>query len=221
MELDELKLAWNSLDRRIATQNAMAFLELKEQRTSRARSSLRPLVIGQFVQLVAGVLLCVPAAQFWVAHMDTPHLLLCGLLVHAYAVMLIAFAVRELTQVWAIDYSAPVLQIQKRIAALRAWRVRIAPIFGATGCVIWIPLLLMIFQGLGVDVWQRDPMVVYWFIASGLVPLAAMAGFMLWLRQPKRRALAERMDASTVGRSLQRAQSALAEIAAFEQESAG
>ena len=57
MELDDIKSAWQSIERRLAAQNAMTFMVLKEKRTAQAKSALWPHVVGQILQLLFGVFL--------------------------------------------------------------------------------------------------------------------------------------------------------------------
>ncbi len=218
MELDDLKSAWKSLDSRLAAQNAMAFMALKDARTARAKSALRPLLVGQCIQLTAGALLCIPFASFWIEHRATPHLLVFGLMLHGYAVLLILFAARELYQISSIDYAASVVDIQRRLATLRNWRVRAAPVFGFTGCFVWIPFMLVIFRSLGVDVWVNTPSVVLWFVASGAVAAIVLGVFMWVMRRPGSARFARSLQDDAAGKSVIRAQKALADIAAFERE---
>ena len=44
MELDDFKAAWQSLDRRLAEQNAMALHVFRDNKLAQAKSLLRPLV---------------------------------------------------------------------------------------------------------------------------------------------------------------------------------
>jgi hypothetical protein len=44
MELDELKHAWKTLDRRLEQQNALGLQMLRDGRLERARRGLRPLM---------------------------------------------------------------------------------------------------------------------------------------------------------------------------------
>lgn len=178
MELDELKSAWKSLDSRLAAQNAMALMALKDARTARAKSALRPLLVGQCIQLTAGALY----------------------------------------QLSSIDYAASVVDIQRRLATLRNWRVRAAPVFGFTGCFVWIPLMLVIFCPLGVDVRVNTPSVVLWFVSSGAVAAIVLAGVLWFMRRPGSARLARSLQEDAAGRSVIRAQKALADIAAFERE---
>lgn len=214
MELDDFKTAWQTLDRRLEQQYALDFQIFKDGKILKVKSALRPLVIGQFTGIISGILMLMVFAPFWVAHRHVPHLMLCGILLHAYSVLLIMFAGRDLHLILNLDYTAPVLQIQRQLAELRVRRARVAPwVFGVTGCFIWIPLMLVIFQWLGVDVWVRSPSVVYIFIASGFVSLLFLLGLFRWAKAPQR---AKAFEDSTAGRSLCRAQSVLDEIARFE-----
>ena len=214
MELDDFKTAWQTLDRRLEQQYALDFQVFKDGRISKIKSALRPLVLGQIAQIVCGVLLVIVFSRFWVAHRHVPHLMLCGILLHAYSVLLIIFAARDLHLIRSLDYTAPVLQIQRQLAELRVRRVRVAPwVFGVTGCFIWIPLTLVVFKWLGADVWVNAPSVVYIFIACGLICLAFLLGLMKWARAPHR---AKALDDSSAGRSVCRAEAVLDEIARFE-----
>ncbi len=215
MELDDLKSAWQSIDRRLAEQNALALHVFKENKLAQARSLLRPLQWGQVLQLLTGLGMIIWFAPFWVEHRHVPHLLISGLLLHVYGLLFVIFAARELFLIGTIDYAAPVLTIQKQLLTLRNWRIRMAPIFGLTGCFIWIPLMLVIFKYLGVDVWQKSPGLVLIFIASGLISLIVFLSIWKWSRGPS---LVQETNDYSAGRSLQRAQSVLDEIARFEQE---
>lgn len=218
MELDDFKAAWQALDRRLSEQNALSFTLLKERKVTQAKAQLRPLVIGQWVQLLAGIVMSLLFGSFWVDHLDKPHLLLCGLALHAYGILFIVLAGRELYAIHQLDFAAPVVEIQKQLANLRTWRIRVAPLFAITGSVIWIPLLLVIFAWLGADVWTNDPNVVYWFFTSAAVSLALVFCLIFWLRHPSRRRLADVLDEGTVGQSIQRAQRTLAELEQFTRD---
>jgi hypothetical protein len=217
-ELDDLKTAWQTLNRNLERQNALVLHQFKESKLARFRSRFRPLIVGQIIQLIAGVLLAVFAGNFWVDHVGTPHLMFYGISLHAYGIMCIVFAARDLFLISRLDYAAPVLALQKQIANLRAWHVRAAVWFGVAGCFIWIPLMLVIFYKLGADVWVRNPGVVGWFVFSGLICVGLFYGIIFWSRRPGREKLAQRLASSSAGRSVKRAQTVLDEIRRFEAE---
>jgi len=185
MELDEFKLAWQTLDRRLEQQHAMQLNLFRETKLSKVRSGLRMLRTGQVIQIACGALLMLLFAPFWIEHLDVLHLALCGLLLHAYGLMLVLFAARDLALIGGIDYAAPVLDIQRRLETLRAWRTRSALWFGITGCFIWVPLMLVVFYWLGADVWMRNPDVVAWLVASSVVSLAVLFGIVdyVWYKR--------------------------------------
>jgi hypothetical protein len=215
MELDDMKLAWQTLDRRLELRNALELDLFKERKLDKMKSGLRPLVFGQIAQLALGIVMTAVFAPFWVEHVRTPHLLAYGLSLHAYALMMMAFAVRDLHMIRSIDYSRPVLEIQKRIAELRAWHLRIGPVFAITGSIVWVPTTLVVFYWLGADVWAHSPNVVYWCIANVVVCVGLVYGFIRWSRTSRSK-FARSLEEGAAGKAVGRAQLALAEIAQFE-----
>ncbi len=217
-ELDDLKSTWQTLNRNLERQHALALHAFREKKLSRFRSGFRPLVAGQIIQIICGALLALVGGSFWTGHLGVAHLMIYGISVHLYGIMLIMFAARDLYLIKQFDYAAPVLVLQKQIAALREWHVRAGLWFGVTGSFIWIPVILMIFHGLGADVWQRNPAVVGWFFASALVSLGIIYGMVAFSRRPGREKFARSLEDSSAGRSVKRAESLLEEIERFEQE---
>lgn len=215
-ELDELKIAWNQVSQQLERQNALTLEQLKQTKLAHFRSGLQPLVIGQTLQLVIGAVITVVSAQFWVNHLGAPHLLICGLLLQAYGIMFIAFAVRDLILIRQIDYTAPVVLIQKQLAELRAWRIRAAAWYGFTGSVVWLPVMLLALYALGADFWTYHPQKVYWLIATAVVCVAFSYGLVLLARSST--SCGRSLRNSWIGRSVNRAQLALDEIEEFERD---
>lgn len=216
MELDDFFAAWQTLDRRLEQQHFDHQQWFRDSRIARARSGLRALARGQIGQLIAGATLMFWFAPFWVEHRDVAHLFVYGVLLHAYGLMFVLFAARDLYLIGRVDYAAPVLEIQKQLAALRAWRLRSGLMFAISGCFVWTPFMLVIFYWLGADVWVLNPGVVGWFVASSFVALGLTWGLVRWARQPGRIRIAKYLDDSAAGMSLSRAQAELEEIARFE-----
>jgi hypothetical protein len=214
MELDDMKQAWAGLDERLDKQYALNFQLLRDGKLDKARRGLRPLVWGQAIQLTIGVLITFWAGAFWATRWHVTHLLICGLLVHLYGILLIVFAARVLYSIQRLDYAAPVLVIQRQLADLRSWRVGVeAPVNGVLGCFIWIPVTWMSLAWYGIDLWSLGFML--WAIASSLVGLAAVV-WVVWLM--RRAGMARKIEDNAAGRSLQKAEAMLADIARFEQE---
>lgn len=214
-ELDDLKSAWQTLNRNLERQHTFALHQFKESKLARFRSGLRPLAAGQIIQLICGVMLTGFSAQFWVKHLGEYHLMTYGILFQGYGMMLAGFAVRDLMLIHRIDYGAPVVALQKEIAALRAWHLRAGMWLAVAGCFIWMPLILLVPYYLGANTWIASPQVVSWLVLNILVCLA-LAGAAVHLFRRGRGKLAKALRESAVGRSVNRAEAALDEIARFE-----
>ncbi|MDQ6654460.1 MAG: hypothetical protein M3Y80_01415 [Verrucomicrobiota bacterium] len=217
-EFNDLKQIWQSINLAREDQDAFTSHQLQQNKRTSLRGGFRPLVIGQIVQIVCGLLIALVSGSFWFDHRNVPHLLITGLLLHGYGLMMIVFAVRNLVVIQRIDYSAPVLAIQRHLLALRAWRLQAAWWLGVAGCFIWIPLLLMFFYAGGIDLWVHQPMVVYLDIVSGLVCLSFFYGLVRWSRRPGQEKLARALQRSAVGQAVTRLQAEMEELSRFERE---
>ncbi|HET6804843.1 MAG TPA: hypothetical protein VFH59_05300 [Frateuria sp.] len=220
MELDEMKQAWQSLDRRLAQQQALNLRLLREGGMDRLRRGLRPLVWGQAVQVVVGVVVMLWGAWFWSTHLGVVQHMVCGIAMQAFGTLMIAFAGRLLQLAQGVDYAAPVLQIQRRLARMRAWRVRVeAPVFAVLGAVIWVPAMLMLVQA-DFDRWNGDyrevaPWLGGHLMFSGTVSLALVVLVYLLIRRAGR---LRWLEDSLAGSAVRRAEAVLEEIARFERD---
>ena len=214
MELDEMKQTWAAMELRLDGMEALLRRDSRERRTGRARAALRPLFWGQSLQLAIGCVLMVCGALLWATHLHQPDVLVCGLVAHAYGLLLTIFSARNLYLIHRIDYAAPVLDIQRRIAELRAFRVRVeTPINAVAGCFIWIPVLWVNLALYGINLWS--PGFIRWALASGVAGLLA-AAVVVWVM--RRLGYGRKIDEASAGRSIVRAQAAIHEIARFERE---
>jgi hypothetical protein len=214
-ELDDLKAAWQTLNRNLERQNALTLHQFRENKLTRFRSGLRPLVVGQFLHLIIGIVIAAVSAQFWVNHIHAPALLVCGLLLHAYGVMFIVFAARDLLLIRQIDYAGPVIDIQKRLAELRAWHLRAAVWHGYTGSVVWLPVMIVLLHLLGAKVSLESQKVV-WLALTAAVCLAFNYGLVRLARSSGK--CGQALRKSWIGSTVNRAQAVLDEIEQFEKE---
>jgi drug/metabolite transporter (DMT)-like permease len=211
MELDEMKAAWQLLDRRLERQEHLNLLILSQGKLNAARRALSPLRSGQVVQIVAGACLMLLAGPFWVSHRNTLHLMLPGLWAHIYGLLMVLSAGRTLYLMGRLDDAAPLLENQRRLVQLRLWRARVEqPFFAVIGCFLWIPLTLVVFETMGADLWMSAPWVVYGLIASGFACLAVFYAIKRWMPA--------QLENSFAGSSIRNAQQQMDEISVFEQE---
>jgi len=218
MELDDLKTAWQILDRRLEQQATLSLHLFREGKLDKLRSSLRPLSRGQIAQLLFGVLMVVVGVSSWSRHRDVVHLLVAGLSLHVYGVITILFAGATLGMLSRIDYSAPVVAIQKQLAKLRRVYIINGACTGMPWWVLWVPCIMLITAGAGADIYANAPMFVWVNLAAGVAGMLATFGLHRWSRNPRRPRLARFVDDSITGSSLRRARDLIEEIARFEQE---
>jgi hypothetical protein len=216
MELDEMKLAWQSLDRRLEEQLALNKKTLLQEKLEKAPGKLRPLVWGQGIQIVIGAIMALMAAGFWSATSNIPHLFYAGLSLHIYGLVLIVFGAAMQGFMGRVDYSAPVIEIQKQLAKVRSFYIQCGTLLGLVWWLLWIPLTMMAFAWVfGFDIYANGPpmMITSWWII-GFTGLLATLGFMAWAR--RRPALSKKLEDSAAGKSLNKAVKFLDEIAEFE-----
>ena len=147
MELDDFKAAWQTLDARLARQDALQLELLRGQKQAQARRNLRPLVVGMMLQGLLGLGLVLLGVGCWRNNLDVPGLLAAGIALHAFGILHIAFAGIVTGLALNLDYAAPVLSIQKRLRLLLRIQVLNSNVCGAPWWVLWV-LVVIGFAGL-------------------------------------------------------------------------
>lgn len=218
MELDELKTAWQSLDRRLQQGHALELQGLRERKLDKARGSLRPLFWGQVAQILFGIPFVLLAALLWMSQPASASVVVAGIVVHAYGVLTIIGAGVVLGQMGKIDYAAPVLEIQKQLTRVRTLYVRSGMVAGLPWWFLWV-VILMVLAGLtDVDLLVKAPSLVGSGLGIGAAGLLATWWFHRWARRPERAGFGRKMDDSLTGGSLRRALAQLDELKRFEQD---
>jgi hypothetical protein len=218
MELDDLKSSWQSLHDTLAKQHSLNLRLLREQKLDRAQRGLRPLQWGMALQMGLGVLLAGWSASLWSSHVHTPHLLVTGLVMHAYGLGLILFGARVQVLIARLDFGAPVLEIQRRLAELRRFYGRGYAWLGLPWWVLWMLVLEMAFMSFfRADLYANlSAAVVVSNLAVGALGWAATLALGAWARRHP--GIGPRFLAVIEGKSLTRAQAQLDELAEFEAE---
>ncbi len=219
MEIDELKAAWQTLDRRLDQHDRINRLLLTEQRVAKAKSRLRPLFFGQMVQILSGILMIALGVSVWSSSGEVPSLLISGLIVHVYGVATIIVAGVTLGMIAAINDAAPVVEIQKRFARLRSFYIRGGMAIGLAWWLLWIPFVTTFFYWLvGVNIMEHAPSVAVIGTVIGVVGLFATWVFHRWAHNPQRPRLAKFLNNSMTGSSLRKAHEELDVLNEFERE---
>jgi hypothetical protein len=219
MELDELKSAWMVLDQRLDTSHRLQLQALRERKLDQLKRRLRPLYWGQVVQVVIGTLVLLSAIAFWSSHRHEVSMLLSGIVVHVYGVVMIMTAGITLGRVAALDYSAPVMALQKQLGSIRRFHILGGLWAGLPWWFLWMPMMAMLARyAVGIDLYARAPSVFVFGTIIGALGLAVTWLFHRWSNNPRHPQRTRAVEDSMSGRSLRSAQAALDEIAAFEKD---
>lgn len=216
MDIDDLKLAWRTLDRKLDRQNALAFQQFKDGRMHTVRAHLRPLRWGQRLQIPFGVLVVVWAVWTWRTHWDLVNVRIAAMIMHAYGVALIAAGAQTLTLLGRLDYTAPAVEIQRQLAKVQRWLSVTGLVLGMAWWLLWIPMLMMVAGASGRDILARGPRVLGWYAAACTVGLVVSL-WAVWRAHRSNRPLVRAWAMLTAsGRSLHLAEATLEEIRRFE-----
>jgi hypothetical protein len=218
MEWNELNSLWKSLERKLEHESSINLVMLRHQKLSSARTSLRPLAVGQVIQLFWGVSFILLAGLLWSSKPGALPVIVAGVIVHAYGVGCLIAAGLVLSAIRRIDYAASVLEVQGRLARVRRAYVVSSLVAGMTWWFFWIPLLMVLAGLIHINLYAHAPSVVWIGIAIGVIGLLGMRWLYVFSRRPDHPRLREMVDDALFGRSLQRAQAQLDEIRQFEQE---
>jgi hypothetical protein len=219
MELDELKTAWHTLDRRLEQQHRLNLQLFKDGRMGRARRGLRPLLWGQAAQMLIGVVGALWFAPFWVEHLHEPALLVAGFVMHAYCIGLIVFGAVMQARIAHIDYAAPVLTIQRELLRLRRTYIVGGLLIGLPWWFLYVPLLMVLVSVIGGgDLLEKAPAFVFIGLGSGAAGLLMTWIVYRWANRPQRARIGRMLDDSAAGASIRRAQTAVDDLSRFEQE---
>jgi hypothetical protein len=217
MEIDEMKQAWQTLDRRLEEQSALSGHLFRESRVEKAERGLRPMIWRMRLQVLFGIAFIVLGAVAWSGHLHVPIVLASGLAMHLYGILMIIAAGRTLLLIRGIDYAAPVLEIQQAIARIRQFHLRCHLWLGNAWWFLWMPAVVdgWIAAGLPMQFVERAMPMYVWGTVIGIVGLAIMIGLDRFVAA--RPALAAKLDYyGGFSRELQKVSAFLDEIARFE-----
>ena len=219
MEIDELKLAWQTLGARIERQADLHWLTLRDQRVARARGRLWPLRAGLTLQILVALACIAYGVSAWTSDGASVRTFIEGVVLHVYGIVSIICAGVTFARLHRVEWSAAVLDIQKQLAGIRRFQSAASLVLGLSWWflwIVWFDLACSMFTP--VDLYARAP-AFFWM--SGLIGVAGIVVpwlvFRWFSRQPRFRERAERwLHASAGSSSLTRAGEALAEIEQFE-----
>lgn len=148
MELDDLKQRWEQADRKLDAVLRLNAAVLRQTASGRSRWAVRRFGLGLVVELVVSLAATVLIGRFLWTHGGEVRFLLPGLVLHLGAIGMLMVTVRQLNGISLLDYTAPILEIQKQLETLRVWQTRINLWVLLIAPLLWTPFLIVVFQGL-------------------------------------------------------------------------
>ncbi len=215
LELDDLKNAWASLDRKLDLQNTLLLDQMRARRFRSLTLRLLPLRFGQVVQMVFGVLLILPAVAVWSELKDGSMLFWSAIAMHVYGVLLIILGGVMQGKLSEFDRNESVLANQKRLAQARRFYIIGGMAVGLPWWFLWVPFGAVVVSAIaGIDLYARAPDNMAWMFAGGVAGyLLTLVAYRWAMQKP---AWAARIEGSAAGWSLNQARKTLDELNAFE-----
>lgn len=196
LSLDDLKNAWHLESARLDSALRLGPVLAAGRLLDRAERSLLWLALA----LWGGVVVHAAAILWigsWVArHLGEPHLFIAGVIVHVAAILLLISRIVQLVALRALDWTAPVIHIQRRIATLRRTRLRILQWTLLLSPLLWMPLSVVLAEALfGIDLVAVLP-AEYWLVSLVVGLVAIPLGLLI------ARHTARKLEGSESGRRL-------------------
>ncbi|MEO8585619.1 MAG: hypothetical protein ABI584_05625 [Acidobacteriota bacterium] len=221
MELEELQRLWADQDKKLDAGIQLSKRLLHATVMGKAEAATRPLSRLLWFELLFTFPAVLLIGSFLAEHVAEARFFIPALGLHLGVIALLVSGIRQLAVLRTIDYGAPILAIQKRLASLRVLRIRTVKWTFILAPLAWTPLLIVVLKGLfGVDAYSMFG--ARWLIANVLFGLAVIA-LAIWLS----RRYADQMDRSPVlqrlmrelaGQSLTTAKSVLGSLSQYEEE---
>ena len=221
MNFEDWKNQWAAYDKKLETSMRLNLKLLRESSSHKAKSTLRRMSFFIGVELVIDLAAVIVLGMFIANHVREPAFLATAIALDALAIFHVAFGIYQLVVLAGLDFSAPVMVIQKKLATLRIRRIRATLWTFLLSPLLWILWLIVVFKGVtGVNPYTTFP--ASWLIANVLLGVAVIP-LMLWVSKRfahrfQKSPLIQRIMDDIAGRSLSEATSFMDELSNFERD---
>ena len=221
MNLDQLRHEWAERDRILAKSISLNTRLLRENFLEKNLSHLRKLN-GGFIELVLSVPCILLLGSFNAAHWLDWKFFVSGVLLQAWITIMLAVGIAQRRALQNLDYSQPLLTLQRDIEILKMRRMVTLKWAFLTGQVVWfVPFLLVLFKGIfGVNLyaksdWLQTFSIISIAVGTAIIPIAIWAstafgkrwGQSVWFQQ---------FTDNLAGRDLMAAKAFLEKLRKFE-----
>ncbi len=223
MNFEDLQRQWATLDKKLETSIRLNTEVLRQTKLDTTKSALQRLVVFIWVEVLLTIPVVLVVGSFLANHYNQPAFFIPGLTLHISAIGLIGSCIYQLVMLRQLDFSAPVLNIQKKLESLRLHRIRATKWTFLLAPFLWTPLLIVFFKSLGVNVYATFDLT--WITANLIFGLAVVVGG-LWISKRYGHRMGhipwiQKLMNDLAGHSLNQALGALTTLAEFENESTG
>lgn len=215
MELDELKASWQHLDQRVQELTLINRTLMLDAAVRRARRRLTPLLAGAATNVFIGAFFALASGWFIGTHRDTPFVLIPALVLQMTSLVYLSIGVGRLMLARRIDFTLPVLEIQRSLAAMQKWEAwSWVSMWVGSSLILPAMLVAVVIVTHGTPAWEHMPEMVLvnsivW-IVTALVPV-----LVYFISRRRRGRFAAWMDSHLTSHSIAAARAAIAEIDEF------
>jgi hypothetical protein len=196
MDIDDLKQRWDDQDRKLDTLIRLNTRLLQEPVLNRAATAMTRLSWLMLPEMILNLLVCGWLGSFIADHLHQVRFVIPAVALDLGALALLIAGIRQWATIWSIDYSAPIVEIQKRLGSLKVQRVRVTKLVFLTAPLVWTPMLIVGLKGfLHLDAYRIFSLS---WLAANLAVGVAVIPLAVWIA----RRTADRMERSPLGRNL-------------------
>ncbi|MGA2537622.1 MAG: hypothetical protein ABSF53_16510 [Terracidiphilus sp.] len=218
MELDELKSTWQTLEKALERGNQLSAAMLRHQKVDAVQKHLRPLRLNQAFQIFWGMPFIVLAGLLWSTKPTAISVILGGIVVQAYGIGCVMTAGTVFSSLSRIDYAAPVVEVQGRLARVRRAYGICVLVAGLSWWFLWGPLLMLLAGLAHINLYAHAPSFIWINMVTGVVGFLGTYWMYIYSLKSSNMQFRQFMERATFGRSLQNALQQLTEVRKFEEE---
>ena len=222
MNLDILRTEWAARDQKLESVLRLNTRLLHEAFVDKGRAEIvRQNDFGAFSVLI-WVATLIGLVIFVAKHVGEMRFFLPAVLMLVWTVATGVTGLRQRAAMRALDYSRPMLEVQKELERLRIQRLQAFKWSFLTGQIVWwIPFAIVVVRALGGDLyaseWMRQFMAINIAVGLLVIPVAIWVSRRVAGRFAGSKALASFTDA-IAGRDVVAARAFIEKLARFERE---
>jgi len=221
MNLEELRDQWVAQNDKLEKSLRLNAGLWRESGAHKARGALSGLSRAIWIELIINLVAMVLLGSFIADHIRETRFLVPAIALDLFALGLMITVAQQLAALGQVDFTAPILESQKRLEALRIQRIRGTKWILLLAPLLWTPLFIVALKGFfGVDayaVFSSAWLVINLLFGLGLIPL------MLWASKKfagrfEHSPFVRRLLDDIAGRNLTAARACLDRLADFGDE---